>query len=136
MWSKQVAATKQTDGYGTDQHNGGRVQPAILVWIRRGDLGEAQVQDEGQDVRSHATQTSLLSPSQRRRPPWKALRLSPMRAPGGSRFRSFALPPPSTTLSAISAACRRATTSSTAFCHFFLPRRFKPRKPRLSSNVR
>ena len=34
---------------------------------------------------------------QMRRPPMKALRLSPRRTPGGSFFRRAALPPPSTT---------------------------------------
>src|SRR5581483_819519 len=123
MRFQQVTATKQADGRRADHEDHARIHPAILLRIGGRNLREAEIEKKRPDVCAHATQTSLSSPSQRRTPPRKALRLSPMRAPGGRRLRILALPPPITTLSATSAAWRRATTSSTAFCHFFFPSR-------------
>src|SRR5215467_15640996 len=67
--------------------------------------------------------------SQRRKPPQKALVLSPLRQPLGSSFSFFTLPPPRTTSSGSRAAIRRSTTSVTWRRHFFFPRFSKLRSP-------
>src|SRR5579871_734792 len=114
MRPKQVAAPKQSNRHDADQCNNSRIEPAILIGIRRGDLDQTEVQHEWHNVGSHAgmrkreteEKSACLQPfdllglscsSHKRMPPRKALRLSPMRAPGGSRLRSLAFPPPRTT---------------------------------------
>src|SRR5262249_46768105 len=64
-----------------------------------------------------------------RKPPTKALALSPSRVCGGSVSSFFTLPPPITVSSGSSAAMKRATTSATSRRHFFLPWRFNPASP-------
>src|SRR5712691_868269 len=71
----------------------------------------------------------LPTPCQSRKPPLKALLLSPSRASGGSDFSNFVFPPPSTTYSASSAVLSCSTTSNTCRRHLFLPNRFRPRIP-------
>src|SRR5207244_3698671 len=69
------------------------------------------------------------SSTQRRKPPRKALSLSPRRTLAGSSPSSSALPPPRTTYSGSSAATKVAIVSRTALRHFFVPSRFRPRSP-------
>ena len=59
--------------------------------------------------------------SHRRKPPRKALALSPARQPGGNLSSWWTLPPPRTTSSGSSAATRRLTTSSTSRRHCVRP---------------
>ena len=56
-----------------------------------------------------------------RKPPVKALELSPALQPGGSSFNLLTFPPPSTTSVGSSAAINRATTLATCCRHFLLP---------------
>ena len=70
-----------------------------------------------------------------RKPPAKALALSPARHSGGSASSRCTLPPPSTTSSGSSAATSRATTSLTCLRHLSVPSRCSACTPTWSSNV-
>src|SRR5262249_35204853 len=90
VWLNQPAAAKQNDGRQANEHDHGWVEPDILFRKRGRDLRKGKVQYEGQYISFHTTQRSPCSASQSRTPPRKAFRLSPMRAPGGRRFRCLA----------------------------------------------
>ena len=102
----------------TSGRSSGSVQACLAVAF--GDHGRA----------FPAVEIAPLVSCQRRKPPTKALALSPSRHPGGSSFSFLTLPPPRTTYSGSRAAMRRAMTSATCCRHFFLPSRSYPWTPR------
>src|SRR5262249_43554956 len=70
------------------------------------------------------------SSSHNRKPPRKALTLSPPRHPSGSLFSFLTLPPPRTTSSRSRAWTSWAMQCATSCRHLFLPSRCNPRSPK------
>src|SRR5262245_29028412 len=96
-----------------------------VLWFGWG-LGVIRITDNAFFCRAGVTRTC----SHNRKPPRKALALSPPRHPSGSFFSSLTLPPPRTTSSKRRAQTRRPTQYSTSCCHLFLPSRCSPLRPR------